>query len=166
MSIDPLTAAITVATTLARTAADTAAARARARAATAAAAHSREEAANEAETLRRSTRRVLGRQRALYGRAGVAQAGSPLAVQAETAAEGELDAREILRAGDARAARLLNEAYLARLRGREALATGVLGAGRTILTAPPRRPSPWPVLDPPPHPFPLPSPGTPPIILL
>ncbi|MCD6149205.1 hypothetical protein J7J13_00265 [bacterium] len=45
----------------------------------------------EAARKRRETQRLLGRQRAVYGKAGVTFEGSPLLVMEDTAAEGELD---------------------------------------------------------------------------
>jgi hypothetical protein len=49
----------------------------------------------EAKRRRQEIRKLLGVQGALYGKAGVTFEGSPLLVMADTAAEGELDARLI-----------------------------------------------------------------------
>lgn len=114
-----------------------AAAQAQAGAAAQEAAIARRQAAQQERELRRKNRKILGRQRALFAKSGVRPEGTPLLVQEETAAEGELDALNIRHSGDLRSARLLNEARAARLRGRDALLKGVFGIGRTILTGTP-----------------------------
>ena len=88
----------------------------------------------EAGVHRKETQRLLGRQRALYGKSGVTFEGSPLLMMAETAAEGELDALMIKREGELRAQGYHSEATLSRMRGRAAQSAGYYGAGSTLLT--------------------------------
>ena len=91
-------------------------------------------AEHEASQKRRDTERILGRQRALYGKAGVTMEGSPLELMAETAAEGELDALMIERTGKLRGQRYGEEATLSRMRGASSRRAGYWGAGTTLLT--------------------------------
>lgn len=62
--------------------------------------------------------RVIAAQRAGAGGAGVQIEGSPLAVIADTAADGELDRLAILFSGDIAAARATSQAAADRLQGR------------------------------------------------
>jgi len=88
----------------------------------------------EAGQTRRDTERILGRQRALYGKAGVTMEGSPLELMSETAAEGELDALMVERTGILRGQRYGEEATLSRMKGAGARRAGYWGAGTTLLT--------------------------------
>jgi hypothetical protein len=83
---------------------------------------------------RRETKRLLGRQRALYGKAGVTMEGSPLIVAQETAAEGEMDALMIERGYSIEAQRYRAEKELYKVQGVAAKRTGYWGAGTTLLT--------------------------------
>jgi hypothetical protein len=88
----------------------------------------------EAGLKRKETERLLGRQRALYGKAGVVLEGSPLLLMAETAAEGELDALMIERGGRLQSERYRTEATISNLKGKAAQRAGYYGAGTTLLT--------------------------------
>ena len=88
----------------------------------------------EASQKRKETERLLGRQRALYGKFGVTMEGSPLELMSETAAEGELDALMIERTGAVRAQRYGEEATLSRMKGSSARKASYWGAGTTLLT--------------------------------
>ena len=83
---------------------------------------------------RRRTRKMLGKQRALYGKAGVTFEGSPLLVMEETAAEAELDALAIRYSGDIAASRHRSVADIERIRGKQARKAGYIKAGTTLLT--------------------------------
>lgn len=107
----------------------------------------RKQSAVEESEARRENRRALGRQRALYAKSGVRPEGSPLLVQEETAALGEMDALAVRRAGDAVAARSLGEAARARARQRAAINSQFFQAGRTLLTGLGSPPSTYPVLS-------------------
>ena len=91
-------------------------------------------AGHEASQKRKETERLLGRQRALYGKSGVTMEGSPLELMSETAAEGELDALMIERTGAVGAQRYGEEATLSRMKGASASRAGYWGAGTTLLT--------------------------------
>jgi len=88
----------------------------------------------DAEQKRKETEKLLGRQRALYGKAGVTLEGSPLLLMEETASEGELDALMIEREGKIRAGSYQSEAALSRMKGSSAQKAGYYGAGSTLLT--------------------------------
>ena len=88
----------------------------------------------EAGVQCKETQKLLGRQRALYGKSGVTLEGSPLLMMAETAAEGELDALMIERGGKTRAQGYRSEAVLSRMKGKAAKRAGYYGAGSTLLT--------------------------------
>ena len=88
----------------------------------------------EAGLQRKETQKLLGRQRALYGKSGVTLEGSPLLMMAETAAEGELDALMIERGGRTQAQGYRSEAILSRMKGGAAKRAGYYGAGSTLLT--------------------------------
>lgn len=84
---------------------------------------------------RRQTQRLLSRQRALYGKAGVTMEGSPLMVAQDTAAEGEMDALMIERGYKLEAQRYRAEKGLSRARGAAAKRQGYYKAGTTLLTS-------------------------------
>jgi len=88
----------------------------------------------EAGIKRKATEKLLGRQRALYGKAGVTLEGSPLLLMSETATEGEMDALMIERGGTLQAQRYQTEATLSRMKGASAKKAGYYGAGSTLLT--------------------------------
>lgn len=91
-------------------------------------------AEHEAGEKRKETQRLLGRQRALYGKAGVTLEGSPLLMMEETASEGEIDALMIEREGKLLAGRYQSEAALSRMKGSAAQRAGYYGAGSSLLT--------------------------------
>ncbi len=85
---------------------------------------------------RERTKRLLGEQRALYGKAGVAlSSGSPLLVLAETAAEGEEEAMAIRAGTNAAYTRGMSQAGLNRFYGRSAYSAGKVGAATTFLNS-------------------------------
>lgn len=84
---------------------------------------------------RRQTERLLSRQRALYGKAGVTMEGSPLIVAQETAAEGEMDALMIERGYAIEAQRHIAEGRLQKIQGAAAKRKSYWGAGTTLLTS-------------------------------
>lgn len=91
-----------------------------------------------ANQQRQATRRLLARQRALYGTAGVEENfGSPLMVQADSAMQGELDAQIIKSGGQARASAFETQASIDRFRGQAARGietAGAIQAGTTLLS--------------------------------
>ena len=94
----------------------------------------RQEAAAREESFRRRQARLSGRQRALFGGAGVTFEGTPLLVQEDTAAEIELAALNIRAGGAVEATRLEQEATFQRRIARSESAAGPLRAGSTLLT--------------------------------
>ena len=72
----------------------------------------------EAKQKRKETTRLIGKQRALYGKAGVTMEGSPLEVIQETAAQGEMDALMIERKYAQEAATYKSQALLHRMRAK------------------------------------------------
>lgn len=94
-----------------------------------------ESAAYEEKQVRRERSRLLSRQAALYGKAGVKMEGSPLDVMAETAAESELEALMTRKYGAVKAGQALSQAQIDRFMGRAGAQAGYLRAGTTLLTA-------------------------------
>lgn len=84
------------------------------------AARSELEARERARRMRADNERMLGVQRARYGKSGVTSAGSPLAVMAETAGLGELAVGDELYKADAQRSGLLQGAALEQFKGRMA----------------------------------------------
>ncbi|MEM7122067.1 MAG: hypothetical protein AAF563_12360 [Pseudomonadota bacterium] len=82
---------------------------------------------------RRQTARLLATQRARFGKAGVTLQGTPLLVQDETAAEGELEARIIRFGGNVDATSLRNSAAVQRSEASALRTGGFLNAGQTLL---------------------------------
>lgn len=104
-----------------------------------------QEAKNAAKTeetqFRKQGDRLLSTQRSLYAKSGVAMTGSPLDVQAETAAEIESDALNIRRNGSLAAQGFKQEAALqrgygdmAKTRGKNAYSAGLWQAGGSLLS--------------------------------
>jgi hypothetical protein len=89
----------------------------------------------EARQKRRETARLIGKQRALYGKSGVTMEGSPLEVVQETAAQGEMDALMIERGYTQQETAYKNQAELAKMRAKRYGQQGYVGAGTTLLTA-------------------------------
>lgn len=95
----------------------------------------RQQAAYLADREREQTRRVLSRQRALYGTAGVdVGVGSPLMVMADSARQGELNAQAVLAGGAARAQGYQAQAQLDRYMAGQARSAGQIGAGVSLLS--------------------------------
>jgi len=94
----------------------------------------RQSAAYEAGLKRKEGERILGRQRALFGKAGVTFEGSPLLLMEETAANIEMDALMIERTGKLTGQRYESEATLSRMKGKSAQTTGYYGAYTTLMT--------------------------------
>ena len=88
----------------------------------------------DASQKRKETAKLIGRQRALYGKAGVTFEGSPLELMEETASQGELDALMIEREGKLKAGNYQSEAALSRMKGSSAQKAGYYGAGSSLLT--------------------------------
>ncbi len=92
-------------------------------------------AAYEEDISRDKLKRLMGTQRALYGKAGVdISSGSPLLVLADTAAQGEKEALAIRYGGDVEATQQKNQARLQRLYGKSAYSSGLIGAGSTFFS--------------------------------
>jgi len=97
------------------------------------AARRRQIAALEASDFRKRQGRLLARQRALLGAAGVDPgSGTPLLVAEDTAGEIELNALRIRAGGESEATRLDNAAALSRAEGRAAQTAGYLRAGSLL----------------------------------
>lgn len=77
-----------------------------------------QETAEQTKRTRIANKRLLGRQRAQIGKAGVLETGSPLELMAETAGELELGVLDSIRAGEARREQLLNKASITRFEGK------------------------------------------------
>ena len=92
------------------------------------------QAAWEERQKREEARRLLARQRALYGKAGVAFAGSPLEVFEETVRKAELDAMAIRYAGAVEAGRARSMARWSQYMAGQRLLGGLAGTGTTLLT--------------------------------
>lgn len=86
-----------------------------------------------ANAQRQQNLRLMARQRALYGKAGVNMTGSPLLVQAEQAGQLEMAALEVERQGSIEAGRARQQAVLDRMQGKAAARAGTLNAAGTIL---------------------------------
>lgn len=99
-----------------------------------------ERAGAEERDFRRRASRLLARQRALFAASGVSTEGSPTAVGGDTAAEAELQARRILRAGLSDAELLRFQGSLESQKGESAFLAGLTGAGTTLLTGARRLP--------------------------
>jgi hypothetical protein len=87
----------------------------------------------EAQSRRRS-QRLLATQRAGFAAAGVTATGTPLLVAEDTVEQAELDALTIRFGGATEAASLRTQARIERFQGKQAVTSGILGAGTTLLT--------------------------------
>ena len=95
----------------------------------------RQRAALRERLFRRDLARMSGRQRVLLAKAGVRLGeGTPVELQADTAAEGEFEALLIRAGGDIEGARLRQRALIERGRAAGERRTGVFAAGETLLT--------------------------------
>jgi hypothetical protein len=77
-----------------------------------------QETSEQTKRSRIANKRLLGKQRAQIGKAGVLETGSPLELMAETAGELELGVLDSIRAGQARSEQLRNQASLTRFEGK------------------------------------------------
>ena len=93
-----------------------------------------EKAAYDEQIHREQVRKVLSKQRALYGKSGVDMTGSPLLVLEDTAKTGELDALAIRYGGEIEASRARSGAGLSKAQGSQARTASYLQAGTTLLT--------------------------------
>lgn len=110
-----------------------------------------ESARIEAQRHEREAERLLGKQVARYGRAGVLMEGTPADVLAETATELEWDELMILREGALRGAELRSGATIARMRGQAAAErgrsryrAGLFAMGGTLATGAYKMSKVWP----------------------
>ncbi|MDD2657193.1 MAG: hypothetical protein PHD04_00845 [Candidatus Pacebacteria bacterium] len=95
----------------------------------------KEKAEYDAETSAREFKRLMGRQKALYAKAGVdITEGSPLLMMAYQAEEAERDRQAILFGGKTASQSALDKARLFRLEGSNAATAGNISAGSTFLT--------------------------------
>ena len=79
-----------------------------------------QEARERARRMREENERMLGRQRAAYGKAGVTSEGSPLMIMADTAGLGELAVADELYKADAQRSGLYTQAALEQYKARMA----------------------------------------------
>jgi len=93
----------------------------------------KDKAEADEQAHRENVRRILASQRALYGASGVDMAGTPLLVMESTAEQGELDALTIRYGGDVAAAKERSAANLYKMQGRNAMTSGAINAGTTLL---------------------------------
>ncbi len=95
----------------------------------------RDKAAYEEEIQRDKLKKIMGRQRTLYAKAGVnIDEGSPLLALMQSAEEGERDAQAIRYGGEVNAAQQLNQGRMAAFQGEQAYQAGIMSAGSTFLT--------------------------------
>lgn len=95
----------------------------------------RQKSVFDAETSREKYARLMGRQRALYSKAGVdITSGSPLLMLADQAYEAEREKESILYSGEVGAAKYLNTASMYEYTGQNAATAGMITAGSTVLS--------------------------------
>ncbi|MFZ2937653.1 MAG: hypothetical protein WA066_02990 [Candidatus Omnitrophota bacterium] len=94
-----------------------------------------------AERHQRGVGKVIASQKALWAKAGVDMAGTPLVAEAQTLTEAELDALAIRYAGTVEQSQMLDiqsglkqQETLERMRGSAYAKAGYLGAGSSLLT--------------------------------
>lgn len=98
--------------------------------------HERARAAIQADEYRRRESLAAARGRAIRGASGVdPNSGTPLAIDAESAKEGEFGAQQLLHEGALRAYRLEQEASTRKRAGHGALIGAFINAGTTALTS-------------------------------
>jgi len=90
--------------------------------------------AEEERQSRERYQRLMGTQRALYGKAGVRMEGSPLLVLAETAREAEREAEYIRKWGHVEAGQRQSEAEMEKKAATTSRWGGLMGGGTTLLT--------------------------------
>lgn len=89
----------------------------------------------KAEQYKKEAERRMGIMRASYAASGVEIGeGTPLLMLMESAAEAAKDETRIKQGGELGAWGLLSEANLARMGGKSAYTSGLMGAGSTLLT--------------------------------
>ena len=89
--------------------------------------------AAQVEMQTRETRRVLARQRALFGGSGFASTGSLTSLAADSAEAGMMDALAIRYGGQMEAQKLRNRGQVQRTRADQTRKAGYLGAGTSLL---------------------------------
>jgi len=95
----------------------------------------RQEAAANAEKQRRAASKTIGSMQANYAASGVSLEGSPLEVLEQSARNAELDRLNILWSGETRAQGYQNTASLEGARGSNAMASGLLSAAGSAMSA-------------------------------
>jgi hypothetical protein len=96
----------------------------------------RRKADYEEEQSRKRLHTLMGKQQALYAKAGVdLSSGSPLLVLAETAASGEEEAQNIRQVGDVNVAEQKNQATLNRFYAKQTIRAGKTAAWSTALSS-------------------------------
>jgi hypothetical protein len=94
-----------------------------------------EKAAYDARIHNQGVRKILAAQRSLYGKSGISsEEGSPLLVMDDTIKQGAMDALAIRYGGDVAAAQQRSAANLYKMQGKNAMTSGMLGAGTTLLS--------------------------------
>jgi len=91
-------------------------------------------AAFEESAQRSQAEKLRSTQRALFARSGVTPEGSPLLVEADTAAQAEQDALAIRFSGSAAEARAKSQAAMSRFEGRVAKQASMFKAGTSLLS--------------------------------
>ncbi len=129
----------TIGTTLLTTLANVSQQRARADGADNQAQFARAQAAADAAEVRRKARKDLSTRRARIGAAGITVEGSPIEILADTAAEHEIEAKDIENSGALSAYRHDLTADQARSEAGKALLGGFNTIGRSVLSAAPSR---------------------------
>ena len=85
--------------------------------------------------IERRKRQLMGKQRALYAKAGVRLEGSPLEVLADTEAQFELDKAIVEYNKRLNVGRYKAQASMYKKMGKQALMSGIIKAGTTLLTS-------------------------------
>ncbi|HLG87055.1 MAG TPA: hypothetical protein VKZ79_07650 [Alphaproteobacteria bacterium] len=95
-----------------------------------------QQAEAQAAIDKQNTARKMGQAEAAYGASGVdPNSGSPLNVMSDLATQGELTRQLTLYQGKIGAIADLQQGALDKLQGQNALTSGIVGAGSTLLTA-------------------------------
>lgn len=93
-----------------------------------------QQAAAQADTQRRRAQRQIGSMEASYAASGLSLEGSPLEVLEQSARDAELDRQNILYGGSLRSTGYQNTASLESAKGQNAMTSGFLRAGSTLLS--------------------------------
>ena len=94
----------------------------------------REQTAEDVRRFRVQSRQALGSLRAQIGGSGVEFTATPLAVLGESAANAEMDALTLERAGENKAKGLISDAEFERIKGSAAKKAGFISAAGTLLS--------------------------------